>query len=164
MTVQLRASSFWLDLRSCWLGSRSRSCFKLRRGLECSRTPAGSTASLDLLQRRSGHQVLRPLDSAGPVHAANPTVSIKRKTYLPLRRGMNRPPGGLPKRSAAALSCAAREELASRLSDVLFMQQISGKRTTGHYKCPFSLCHCLCSGILPSLGPVVATFRGATSC
>jgi hypothetical protein len=27
--------------------------------------PAGSTASPDLLQRRSGHQVLRPLDSAG---------------------------------------------------------------------------------------------------
>lgn len=33
---------------------------------------------------------------------------------------------------AAALPCGTREELASGLSDVLFMQQISGKRITGH--------------------------------
>jgi hypothetical protein len=38
----------------------------------------------------------------------------------------------LPRRSAAARSCGAREELASGLSDVLFMQQGSEKRTTGH--------------------------------
>jgi hypothetical protein len=49
----------------------------------------------------------------------------------------------------AARFCGTREELAAGLRDVLFMQQISGKRTTGHYKCPFSLCDCLCSGILP---------------
>jgi hypothetical protein len=34
------------------------------------------------------------------------------------------------------------------------------KANHGALQMPFSLCHCLCSGILPSLGPVVATFRG----
>jgi hypothetical protein len=36
-----------------------------------------------------------------------------------------------------------REELASGLSDVLFMQQISGKRIAGHKKSPFSFRDCL---------------------
>jgi hypothetical protein len=44
----------------------------------------------------------------------------------------------------------AREELASGLSDVLFMQQIIRKsEPRGIKKSPFSLCDCLCSGILP---------------
>ena len=58
-------------------------------------------------------------------------------------------PWGLPRRSTAARCCGTREELASGLRDVLFMQQISGKRTRGINTRPFSLCDCLCSGILP---------------
>ena|SRR6516164_1124915 len=72
----------------------------------------------------------------------------------------------------AAIPCGTREELASGLSDVLFNatdNQESEPR--GIKKSPFSLCDCLCSGILPLERAdsartkfVVQTFRGATSC
>jgi hypothetical protein len=99
-----------------------------------------------------GHQVLWPLDSAGaPVGGGifQEKLVVARTLFARSRgkqpdsfdqRIVIRPspghectaPWGLPRRSAAARSCGAREELASGLSDVLFMQQGSEKRTTGH--------------------------------
>ena len=51
--------------------------------------------------------------------------------------GVNGYAPGIRDRAAAAIPCGTREELASGLSDVLFMQQIIRKANHGALKIPF---------------------------